>query len=134
MGFVIDTSILVDAERGRVELDDLLQRGESYVSVVTASELFQGGWRAKNDIWKAQRFAYVNRLVSRIPIIRIDLGVAKRHAELVADLASRGTPIGPNDGWIAATCVAHRLSLITTNVREFSRVPGLVIRPVPARS
>lgn len=33
--------------------------------------------------------------------------------------------IGVHDSWIAATCIALNLTLVTANVREFNRVPGL---------
>ncbi|MFU8807459.1 MAG: type II toxin-antitoxin system VapC family toxin, partial [Bradymonadaceae bacterium] len=42
-----------------------------------------------------------------------------------AELAAQGTPIGPNDLLIAATALAHDLTLVTHNIREFSRVTGL---------
>lgn len=42
-----------------------------------------------------------------------------------ADLAVKGSPIGPNDLLIAATARAHDVVLITHNTREFSRVAGL---------
>ena len=41
-----------------------------------------------------------------------------------ADLASRGTPIGPNDLLIASIALANDLTLVTHNTREFARVPG----------
>jgi len=39
--------------------------------------------------------------------------------------STAGERIGPHDLWLAATCIAHGLTLITANVREFARVPGL---------
>jgi tRNA(fMet)-specific endonuclease VapC len=44
-----------------------------------------------------------------------------------ADLAAKGTPIGPNDLMIASIALAHDLTLVTHNTSEFSRVPGLRI-------
>ena len=41
------------------------------------------------------------------------------------DLESAGTPIGPHDTLIAATALRHQATLVTRNVREFARVPGL---------
>jgi tRNA(fMet)-specific endonuclease VapC len=38
-----------------------------------------------------------------------------------------GTPIGAHDTWIAAICLVHQLTLVTDNVREFQRVPGLSV-------
>lgn len=55
----------------------------------------------------------------------IDLATARSHAQLWAGLARRGTMIGVHDSWLAATCLAHSLSLATANLREFKRVPGL---------
>lgn len=53
-------------------------------------------------------------------------GQATRHfGDIRAHLASQGTPIGPYDLQIAAIAVAHDLTLVTHNTREFARVPGL---------
>jgi tRNA(fMet)-specific endonuclease VapC len=53
-------------------------------------------------------------------------GQATQHfGDIRAYLASQGTPIGPYDLQIAAIAVAHDLTLITHNTREFARVPGL---------
>ena len=46
-------------------------------------------------------------------------------AQIRAGLEAMGTPIGPYDTLIAATALRHRATLVTRNVREFSRVPGL---------
>jgi tRNA(fMet)-specific endonuclease VapC len=35
--------------------------------------------------------------------------------------------IGPHDLWLAATCIAHGLTMVTANAREFDRVPGLAV-------
>ncbi|MHB1192938.1 MAG: PIN domain-containing protein [Longimicrobiales bacterium] len=48
-------------------------------------------------------------------------------ARLWAELAKRGELVGAHDLWLAATCVGRGLSLATGNVREFGRVPGLVV-------
>ncbi|MEX8503027.1 MAG: type II toxin-antitoxin system VapC family toxin [Leptothrix ochracea] len=55
-------------------------------------------------------------------------GEATQHCgEIRAHLAKLGTPIGPYDAQIAAIARAHGLVLVTRNVREFARVPGLMI-------
>ncbi len=46
-----------------------------------------------------------------------------RHSTLQA----AGTPIGTNDLWMAATALAHRMRVVTKNVDEFRRVPGLAV-------
>jgi tRNA(fMet)-specific endonuclease VapC len=47
-------------------------------------------------------------------------------------LAVAGTPVGPNDLWLAAAAVTHGLALVTANVREFLRIPGLSVETWPA--
>lgn len=61
---------------------------------------------------------------------------AESYGQIRATLARLGTPIGPNDLMIAATACAYDLTLVSHNVSEFSRVPGLrledwEVRPVP---
>ena len=50
---------------------------------------------------------------------------AKHCAKTRADLAAKGTPIGSNDLMIAATALAHNLTVVTHNTREFCRVENL---------
>jgi tRNA(fMet)-specific endonuclease VapC len=52
---------------------------------------------------------------------------ASHYGPLRATLESRGTPIGPLDTLIAAHALALQATLVTNNVREFSRVPGLTL-------
>lgn len=128
MGILIDASVLIGIER-TVSLEQRLagrEDDEFFVSVVTASELLHGVHRARSADIRARRSAFVEAVLSRFPLLGIDLPTARAHAQLWADLASRGAMIGPHDLWIAAACVAHGLSLATRNAREFDRVPGLV--------
>jgi tRNA(fMet)-specific endonuclease VapC len=57
----------------------------------------------------------------------VDLPTARVHAQLWADLARAGRLIGAHDLWLAAAALAHGLTLAAANVREFGRVPGLVV-------
>jgi tRNA(fMet)-specific endonuclease VapC len=58
-------------------------------------------------------------------LLPVDLATARAHAQVWAELAAAGSMIGPHDLWLAATCIAHGLTIVTANVREFARVPGL---------
>ncbi len=57
----------------------------------------------------------------------VDLATARVHAQVWGILAAAGMMIGPHDLWMAATCIAHGLTMVTANVREFTRVPGLTV-------
>lgn len=128
MGVVLDTSVLVAAERRAVRFEALLESlGEESVAVaaITASELLHGCHRASDPGMRARRAAFVDALLDALPVLPFGLPEARRHAELWAELARTGSAIGPHDLLIAATALAQGHALATINQREFSRVPGL---------
>ncbi len=130
MGVLIDASFLIDYERGCVRLEPYLagrEDEEFFLSVVTASELLHGVHRAGDPNVRARRSAFVEAVLDRFPLLPVDLATARAHAQLWAALTAEGRIIGPHDLWLAATCLAHGLTMVTANVREFARVPGLDI-------
>ncbi len=129
MGFLLDSNVLIDLERGRIELEPhiaLREDEEFFLSVITASELLHGVFRAQKPEQKNRRSAFVEAVLDRFPILDIDLSVARIHAQLWAQMESEGNMIGLHDSWIAATALAHGLTLVTANLDEFNRIPGLV--------
>ena len=130
MGFLIDSSVFIDWERGRINLEKKVEGREEddfHLSVISASELLHGVHRAVDPDIRTQRSAFVEAILSRFPILSIDLTTARIHAELWAKLSAQGNKIGPHDSWLAASCLAHGLVMITGNIREFERVPGLSV-------
>jgi len=130
VGVLIDTSVLIEYERGRVDLKRHLagrEQEEFFLSVITASELLHGVHRAADLNVRARRSAFVEAVLERFPLLSVDLAVARAHARLWAELMAEGRLIGPHDLWLAATCLAHGLTMVTANVREFARVPGLAV-------
>ena len=128
MGVVLDTSILVAAERGDLDMPALLASlGEHSVAIaaITAAELLFGVERAAGAAARARRGAFVESLLAVLPVIPFGLLEARRHAQLWADLARAGAVIGPHDLAIAATALAHDFAIATLNTGEFGRVPGL---------
>jgi tRNA(fMet)-specific endonuclease VapC len=75
--------------------------------------------------------AAVPRLAALLQLLRpmqrlpFDSECAAQAARIRAELEAAGIPIGPHDVLIAATALRHQAMLITRNVREFTRVPGL---------
>jgi tRNA(fMet)-specific endonuclease VapC len=133
MGVMLDSSILIAAERGQFRLAALLESlGEASVSIaaVTASELLHGVHRAKSPAVRMRRAAFVEALLGEIPVREFGLGEARLHAELWAELADSGTSIGAHDLQIAATAIAGGDALVTLNHRDFGRVPGLTLQPI----
>jgi tRNA(fMet)-specific endonuclease VapC len=128
VGVLIDASVFIDAERGRLNLAERVAwhpSDEVFLSVVTASELLHGVHRATTAAQRVRRAAFVEGLLERLPVLDIDLSTARAHARIWADLSAAGTRVGANDLWLAAAALAHGLTVVTGNVREFERVPGL---------
>ncbi len=125
---MLDSSVLIAAERGGIRLEPFLNSlGDAPVGIaaVTASELLHGCHRAADPGIRARRFAFVDALLARVPVLPFGLAEARRHAELWAHLAREGTMIGAHDLLIGATALAHGHSLATLNTKEFGRVAGL---------
>lgn len=131
MGILIDTSVLIQLERGGAEVSDRVRlAGDDsvFLSVVTASELLHGVWRARDEGMRARRIALVEAILREIPLIDLDLAVARVHAQIWAEQQAKGLMIGVHDLWIAATCIAHGFRIATVNVRDFERIPGLQVQ------
>ena len=130
MGILIDSSVLIRFERAGINLQPYVEERkeeQAFVSVISASELLHGVYRAKSRNVRARRLAFVEGILEALPVLGIDLATARSHSRLWADLARDGRMIGVHDSWLAATCLAHGLRLATYNLREFKRVPGLEV-------
>lgn len=126
MGTLIDTSVLIAAERGQLDLAAVRRDDDDEVAVsaITAAELLHGVERLRGARRvRAERF--VETLLDRVPVIDFDLPIARVHALLSADLAERGTPVGAHDLIIAATAVALEYRVATRDMKSFPRVEGL---------
>ena len=129
-GWLIDTSVLVDAERGGGALGRVPEDGEHAISAITASELLHGVHRAVDAARRMRRQAYVEQVLGEVETLPLTLQLARIHAELWAELETRGEVIGIHDLWIAATALGHGLRIATANARDFERVPGLELLAV----
>lgn len=128
MAVLIDTSIRIAYERGQIDVAARVtgrEREKAFLSVISASELLHGVQRASDPAIRTRRSAFVEAVLSRFSVVEIDLEVARSHAVLWSHLQQNGEMIGVNDSWIAATCIARDLTLVTANRREFDRVSGL---------
>ena len=123
---LLDTNACIRHLNGRAP--NLSTRLESFdlkqlaVCSIVKGELFFGSLRSQNPTKSRQiQEDFLKDLVS----LPFDDAVAEHYAQIRADLANSGTPIGPNDLIIAATALAHNLVLVTHNTAEFSRVKSL---------
>ncbi|MCL2521214.1 MAG: type II toxin-antitoxin system VapC family toxin [Spirochaetaceae bacterium] len=94
-----------------------------YISAVTYGEL--QFWVLKRGSEKLQ--SAVQRFLEQIKIIALDENVMQCYAEVRFALERDGTPVDNMDMMIAASALAHKITLVTNNTVHFSRIPKLVI-------
>ena len=92
------------------------------ISIIVLGELEWGAWCSDR---MEQSFAAIRDFADGVQVVELDADVARQYGRLRAHLRSIGRPIGPNDLWIAAHALALDLPLVTHNLAEFRRVPGL---------
>jgi tRNA(fMet)-specific endonuclease VapC len=131
MALLIDSSVLIELER-RSQSPNLLGQfapDESLViASITVSELLVGAYRADTPERRLRRVAFLESALAYLTVLSFDTRAARTHARILTDLTSIGRVIGANDLLIAATALANDYAVLTENVREFERVPGLVVR------
>jgi tRNA(fMet)-specific endonuclease VapC len=135
MGVVGDTGVFVHWERRGRSIDQRLMQLDrpAFISVVTASELLVGVHREDSPTRREARSQFVEALLSQFPILQVNLLAARYHAALSTELSQKGTPMGYHDTWIAAIALSLGYAVMTTNEREFTRVPNLEVIPITTK-
>lgn len=128
MGLVLDSSVLIAAEKGQFEMEAFMEAQDPmesiFITSISASELLHGVDRATPER-KSKKKALVETALKKAPILSFDLACARHHAKLWATLAAAGNIIGAHDMLIAAICLRFGHRLATLNEKEFSRVKNL---------
>ena len=121
--YMLDTDIIIYTIKRRPEAVRKAfnnHTGEMCISAITASELFYG---AENSSDISRNMYIVEGLMARVNILDFDITAARQFGRLKREL--RGQLIGAYDLMIAAHARSLGLILVTNNIREFGRVPGL---------
>lgn len=127
MGLILDTNIIIAAERearrGMTETIDRLisaHPDETYfITFTIAGELACGRSASPRKDWE--------KLCRPYPLLPWTKEISWQYGETYRDLAAKGELIGTNDLWIAATALVNEMAIVTKNVAEFRRVPGLTL-------
>jgi tRNA(fMet)-specific endonuclease VapC len=126
---ILDTTILIDAERHGARLDELVGDDDDVaIAAVTIAELLFGVELADRRRRKA-RDEYVTRVLETIPSESYDEDVARAHAGLLAHARRTGRARGAHDLIIAATAVARGRTVLTADAPGFHGLPGVLVRP-----
>jgi tRNA(fMet)-specific endonuclease VapC len=136
MGVIFDTSILIEAERGNLDVVEFAKGREKEpfgLSVISVAELLHGVHRADTEKRRLNRSAYVEKVIELFPIYPFETNTARIYAQLWASLMKQGIQIGAHDLIIGSTALALGFSVATFNKRHFDKIEGLKLELLSAR-
>lgn len=125
---LLDTDVCITVLRGHdarapARLRDL---SAPAVSSVTVAELACG---AARSLAPESNRAEVSRLIAAMDVVDLDADAAWHAGDIRSELPAAGTPMGGYDLLVAGIARSRGMTLVTGNVREFERVPRLLIEP-----
>jgi tRNA(fMet)-specific endonuclease VapC len=124
--YLLDTNIVIYVIKRRpIEVLSIFNEnaGRMAISAVTLSELFHG---AEKSAKVAQNLAVVEEFASLLEVLPYTAKASQHYGAIRSALERVGRPIGVNDLHIAAHARSEGLTLVTNNLGEFERVPGLL--------
>lgn len=123
--YLLDTDTIIYSLKG----NDAIQRNLEHhfedpikISVVTLMELYFGAYKSEKV---AGNLAKIRRLENSFEIVSTGKESAQIFGMLKASLKKSGTPLDDFDLVIASCAMAHNLTLVTNNIKHFSRIDGL---------
>lgn len=123
--YMLDTNICIFTIKNRPkEVREAFKQhhGQMCISTVTLMELIFG---AEKSEFPEQNLSDIEGFAARLEVLDYDADAAAHTGQLRAEQAKVGKPIGPYDQMIAGHARSKGLIVITNNLREFERVPGL---------
>ena len=124
---MLDTNVVSDMMRnpaGKVmEHIAAVGEGDLCLSIITAAELRYGAAKSGSD----RLLARVEAVLERVPVLPLDVPADREYGVIRAALEATGQSIGPNDLLIAAHACSVGAVVVTANVGEFQRIPGLKV-------
>jgi predicted nucleic acid-binding protein len=134
MGLVLDSSVLIDAERNTTPVSALLaalaqkQRdAEIVLSAISVIELEHGYWRATTPEIAQKRRAYLDEVFSAVPVHPFTHEMAQLAGKIDAEARKQGVAIPFTDLEIGVTALHFGYAIGTRNPRHFRLIPGLTV-------
>ncbi len=126
MKYLLDTSVCVELIRGRRPrlMKRMAERptADFGISAITVAELQYGAEKSARPTHQRQS---LEKFLLPLTVLDFDYDATVAYGKIRAQLETAGTPIGSLDMLIAAHAVSRNLVLLTHNLKEFRRVPGL---------
>jgi len=126
MKYLVDTDVVVNQLRGKTKLKEKTVEDGIAISIITFGELLYGACKSAN---KESSLAIIGGFISdlKVDILGLNQEIMHVYAQTKALLEIKGKRLDEFDLLIAATSIAHSLSLVTLNLRHFKRIPNLNI-------
>lgn len=123
---IIDTGVLIASERGRTGLMDIIAEDDDLViAAITVAEL-RTSIELATESHRAARAEFLVKVLETLPVEPYDLATAEAHGRLLAHVHRTGTKRGAHDLMIAATAVATKRTVLTTDRgANFNDLPGV---------
>lgn len=131
MGFLIDTCIWVDVERGAISPADVATVTANepvFFSPVTIAELKFGAENAKTSDLRQKRLAALARLKKK-PLLTIDETTGEIFGDIAIQISKKGAGhrYRVQDIWLASQAIQHGYRFLTHNRNDFDDIPGLAL-------
>ena len=123
--YMLDTNICIYVNKNRPpEIREAFNRhaDQICISSVTWGELVYG---AEHSAKPEENLSVIEGMSARLEVLAFETHDANHFGQIRSELYRIGNPIGPYDMMIAGHARARGLVLVTNNLREFERVPGL---------
>jgi tRNA(fMet)-specific endonuclease VapC len=134
LGIVLDSSILIAAERRKLTPQQAIETVQNVIGEVpivlcsvTVAEIGHGIYRANTGETRTRRRRFLDELKATVPIYPVTESTAEIAAQIGGEQASKGINLPLGDLLIGACALELGYAIGTGNVRDFNRIPGLTI-------
>ena len=134
MGLILDSSVVIAAERRGDTVEQLIEQivkatgdQEAALSAIGLTELIHGIYRANTPEVCLRRESFISELLADLTVYPFSKETALLAGKLDGEQQSRGMVIPFGDLLIGATALSLGYSVLTANLRDFQRIPGLKV-------
>ena len=135
MGLILDSSVVIAAERRGIKVPQLIEEivkatgdQNAALSAIGLTELVHGIYRANSSEARSKRQFYLSGLLAAVEVFPYTKEVAMLAGQIDGEQQSRGVVIPYVDLLIGATALSLDYAVLTGNLRDFERIPGLTVR------
>ena len=135
LGLILDSSVIIEAEREGQTVEQLLEQvkssvGEVEIAIcsVTVAELVHGVYRANTREIRQRRRAFIDELKRHVPVHPVTDETGEIIGRISGEQAAKGIKIPFDDLAVGASALEQGYAVATLNVRHFRAIPGLVVK------